>query len=91
MKRTIRVIAAAVIATTIETVRADDNAELIRRLQQQVQSLDQKVKALEGKEADDVAAIEERAKASPTLTIGERGIVSRQPENVFFTRVQLAF
>ena len=91
MELKVWVITGAVIATTIETVRADDNAELIRRLQQQVQSLDQKVKALEGKEADDVAAIEERAKASPTLTIGERGIVSRQPENVFFTRVQLTF
>ena len=91
MELKVWVITGAVIATSIETVRADDNAELIRRLQQQVQSLDQKVKALEGKEADDVAAIEERAKASPTLTIGERGIVSRQPENVFFTRVQLAF
>ena len=91
MELKVWLITGAVIATSIKTVRADDNAELIRRLQQQVQSLDQKVKALEGKEADDIAAIEKRAKASPTLTIGERGIVSRQPENVFFTRVQLAF
>ena len=70
----IRVIAAVAFATTsINATRADDNADLIRRLQQQVQSLEQKVQALEGREADDVAAIERRAKASPTLTVGERG------------------
>ena len=75
MKSNIRMIATALIATSsLLTARADDNTELIRRLQQQVQSLEQKVKTLEGKEADDVAAIAKRVKAAPTLTIGERGI-----------------
>ncbi len=68
----LRLIAAAVIAS--HTTHADDQADLIRHLQQQVQRLEQKVQALEGKEADDIAAIEKRLKASPTLTVGERGV-----------------
>ncbi len=88
MKHHLGVIAVALIATIVETVRADDNAELIRRLQQQVQSLEQKVKTLEGKEADDVAVIEKRAKASPTLTVGERGIGFASADKDFALRLR---
>ena len=88
MELKVWLITGAVIATSIKTVRADDNAELIRRLQQQVQSLEQKVKALEGKEADDVAAIEKRAEASPTLTIGERGIGFESADKNFTLRLR---
>ena len=89
MKYNLRVIAAAVAATTtIHTVRADDSTELIRRLEQKVQNLEQKVKTLEGREADDIAALEQRAKASPTLTIGERGIGFASADKDFALRLR---
>lgn len=92
MKRIIRGIAAAVITTsTIHTTRADDQADLIRRLQLQVQSLEQKVNTLEGKEAADVAVIENRAKASPTLTVGERGFGFASADKDFALRLRGVF
>ena len=85
----IRVIAAVAFATTsINATRADDNADLIRRLQQQVQRLEQKVNTLEGKEADDIAAIEKRAKASPTLTVGEHGFGFASADKGFALRLR---
>ena len=87
---TTRVIVAAVIATTAlnHTSYADDNADLIRRLQQQVQRLEQKVQALEGKRTENIAASEQRAKTSPTLTIGESGFGFASADKDFALRLR---
>lgn len=76
------------ITASFQSARADDQAELIRRLQEQVQRLEFKVQALEGKEADDIAAIEGRAKALPTLTVGECGFGFASADKDFALRLR---
>src|SRR6185437_3235921 len=57
-----------------ESVRADDTADAINQLKQQIEALDQKVRVLERQHELETEAQETKAREVPHITIGNNGV-----------------
>lgn len=68
-----------------QSVRADDTTDAINQLKQQIQELNQKVEALEQKQAEEKEAQEADAKEMPRIVAGANGLsVSSADSNFVF-------
>jgi phosphate-selective porin OprO and OprP len=73
--------------TAVLPARADEQTELIKRLEQKVAELDQKVRILERKNELDKEAAVERAKTTPTVTIGAAGFSVGSADSNFVAQI----
>jgi phosphate-selective porin OprO/OprP len=67
---------------------ADDSAELIKQLQEQIQELDRKVKALERNRQIDQETATTHAKEAPGISIGENGFAVGTADGNFQLRLK---
>ena len=63
--------------------KADETAEIIKTLREQIDALDQKVRVLERKRELDQDASVEVAKAAPRITIGNNGLIASSGDTNF--------
>lgn len=66
-----------------QSVRADDTADAINQLRQQIQELNEKVQALEEKQTEEKAAKEAEAKEMPRIVAGANGLSVSSPDSNF--------
>lgn len=66
-----------------QSVRADDTADAINQLKQQIQELNEKVQALEQKQAEEKEAQETEAKEMPRIVAGANGLSVSSPDSNF--------
>jgi phosphate-selective porin OprO/OprP len=69
-------------------LRADDTDDTIKRLQRQIEALDEKLRELERKRELDVAEADVRAKSSPRLTAGPSGFALSSADTNFVLRIR---
>ena len=83
------VIAAAIIATTsAPTIRSDDSTEVVQQLKQQVEALDQKMKALERNRELESESAAEKAKTTPRVSAGVGGFAFSSADTNFTLKVR---
>jgi len=84
------VIAAVSIGTqmTGDFVRADEAADTVNSLRQQIEQLDQKLRVLERKEELDREASTEESKAAPIVSLGPGGFQVRSADSNFVFRAR---
>jgi phosphate-selective porin OprO/OprP len=61
----------------------DDNTETIKALKQQIEQLDQKVRVLERKDELEKETLAEKAKTTPTVSVGASGLQVRSADSNF--------
>ena len=66
-----------------QVARADETAEIIKSLREQIDALDQKVRVLERKRELDQDSSKEAAKAAPVVTIGNSGLIASSGDSNF--------
>lgn len=68
-----------------ECVRADETTDAINQLKQQIETLDEKVRVLERKREIDTEEAQAKARETPRITVGERGLgISSADSNFVF-------
>jgi phosphate-selective porin OprO/OprP len=65
-----------------------DDSDLIKKLQQRIDDLEQKVKILERNRELDIETTETRAREAPSISIGERGFGFRSADGNFALRLR---
>jgi phosphate-selective porin OprO and OprP len=71
-----------------QSVWADDTADAIKALKEQIEELDQKVRILERRRELDQEEAEQKAKTTPVLSVGERGFSMQSADGAFNLRLR---
>jgi phosphate-selective porin OprO/OprP len=88
MKLTRWVVVAALLSAQAGDVLAEDQNDELRRLKQQLQELDQKVRILERNKELDTESSEAKLKALPTVNLGASGLNVTSGDSNFVLRIR---
>ena len=75
------------LAGAITTVQADDQTEIIRRLEERITLLDQKVRVLERRDELDREAAAAKIKTTPSISIGASGFNIQSADSNFVAQI----